>query len=191
MRSLDVAGFAQSLYVWLPIKEKHFEVMETPVGYLSRAFQCLRVPRKLGCSGDPVGLNSECPWQGTRRQASIDTGGGHHVSLTRRHRLMPGARAGARTRPVAARTVRGHEHGQSTVVVREVLPDAVSRAPKVITLWSVKGRSSTLEVVVVQSGSRGRIFNKFDLVWSVVHGHRPFHSDLENESTRSRAIRSL
>ncbi|GMN68806.1 hypothetical protein TIFTF001_037853 [Ficus carica] len=79
------------------------------------------VSRGLQCSGDPVGLNSECPRRG--RHAS---GNGHRVSLARRRRPAPGARAGARTGPMAvqgdiARTVRGHEHWQSTVVVREVL----------------------------------------------------------------------
>lgn len=88
------------------------------------------------------------------------------------------------------RTVRGHKHGQSIVVVWDVLPGAVSRASKVISLWSAKGRSSALAMMVNRFGSRGRILNRFDLVWSVVNGHRPFPSGLENESTHSRATRS-
>ncbi|GMN38886.1 hypothetical protein TIFTF001_008113 [Ficus carica] len=126
------------------------------------------------------------------RQASTDTGDGHHVSLIRWCRPVSGARVGARIGPVGdiARTVRGHEHGQSIVVVREVLPEAVSRAPKVISSWFAKGRSNTLEVVVFQSSFLGRILNKFDLVLSVVHDHRPFPFGLENESTCSRATHS-
>ncbi|GMN66982.1 hypothetical protein TIFTF001_036050 [Ficus carica] len=138
-----------SLYTWLPVKRKQLEVMGTPVGCLSRALRCLSIPCGLGCSGDPVGLNYECFRRVDMLQVHRHRSG-HRVSLTRRRRLVLAAKAGARTGPVAVRTVRGHEHGQSTVVIREVLPGAVSRAPKVISSWSAKGRSNTPEVVVVQ-----------------------------------------
>ncbi|GMN32654.1 hypothetical protein TIFTF001_003777 [Ficus carica] len=112
--------------------------------------------RGANCSEQPHHLRVQSnPDYDINRHTSADTGGGHRVSLTRRRRPALGAKAGIRIGPVAVRTVRGHEHGHSTVVVREVLPGMVLRAPKVISSWSAKGRSSTLEVVVVQHSFRG------------------------------------
>ncbi|GMN48421.1 hypothetical protein TIFTF001_017598 [Ficus carica] len=84
--------------------------------------------------------------------------------------------------------LRGHEHRWGTVVVWEVLPRVLPQALTVICSRSGKGRSSTSEMVVIRSDSQGRIFNRFDLAWSVVHGHSP-STNLENEFTRSRATR--
>ncbi|GMN46543.1 hypothetical protein TIFTF001_015730 [Ficus carica] len=81
--------------------------------------------------------------------ASADTGGGHRVSLTRRRRPALGAKAGVRTGPVAARAKYSSDPGS-------VARSGVA-APKVISSWSAKGRSSTPKVVVVQHSSRGRV----------------------------------
>ncbi|GMN61169.1 hypothetical protein TIFTF001_030262 [Ficus carica] len=61
-----MVGLAQSLYAWLPIKGKHFEVMGTPVGCLPRTLRYLNVPREPRRSGDPDGLNSKCSRQAAR-----------------------------------------------------------------------------------------------------------------------------
>ncbi|GMN58961.1 hypothetical protein TIFTF001_028060 [Ficus carica] len=136
-------------------------MMGTPVGWADPLF--ISILRGLGCSGDPIGLDSECSRRVNMLQGHMYRGR-HHVSLTRRRRPALGANAGVRTDPVAVRTIRGHEHGWSTVVVHEVLPRAVSQAPKVISLWSAKGKSSTPEVVVVKHSSRGRFPGKGSIV---------------------------
>ncbi|GMN27654.1 hypothetical protein TIFTF001_001749 [Ficus carica] len=76
--------------------------MGTPMRYLLQVFPA--------GSGDPVGSNSEYPRRVDMFQASTDTGGGHRVSLTRRHRLAPGARARARTGPVAGSVLGARWH---------------------------------------------------------------------------------
>ncbi|GMN61517.1 hypothetical protein TIFTF001_030608 [Ficus carica] len=58
------------------------------------------IPFELGCSGDPVGLNSECYRRVDMLQVHKHRGM-HCVSLTRRRRLALGAKAGARIGPVA------------------------------------------------------------------------------------------
>ncbi|GMN41637.1 hypothetical protein TIFTF001_010867 [Ficus carica] len=77
-------------------KEKYLEVMGTSVGCLPRALRYLSVPRGLGCSGDPVGLNFECSWQVDMLQVYRHRGG-HRVSLTMLRRPALGVKAGART----------------------------------------------------------------------------------------------
>ncbi|GMN66717.1 hypothetical protein TIFTF001_035779 [Ficus carica] len=112
-------------------KQRGRALIRKSCSYLNRWADPLfiSVPRELGCSGDPVGLNSECPRRVVMLQASIDTGGGHGVNLTRRHRPAPSARAGARTGPMVC-SVSGARRRWAVCYVM---------APKVISSWSARG----------------------------------------------------
>ncbi|GMN39646.1 hypothetical protein TIFTF001_008886 [Ficus carica] len=74
--------------------------MGTPVRCLSQALRCLSVPRGLGRSGDPIGLNSEYSRRGDmfqyERAADIGDGTG----------AMTGGVSGVRQRTV--RVAPGH-----------------------------------------------------------------------------------
>ncbi|GMN32072.1 hypothetical protein TIFTF001_050770, partial [Ficus carica] len=110
--------------------------------------------RGLGCSGDLVELNSECP-QRVDMLSSVQTPA-HRVSLARRRRSVPGARVGARIDSVAGGVLGVRRRWAASVVFQ--------------AMWEIEegvgGESVSVDMVSSLAGLKLG-FVSFSLLWAL------------------------